>query len=299
MEPIIFHLNREDETSFRVDEESEIPSASSTETRTQSDSAIQVCNYLLEMFSDHLLRSHATLCLVDRNRLQLYHANRSVILVSSAINLSKSDGLDQFIAVILAFHLLSLKENDTFAMNNIRRVKNPNSSSNNKVAQIQDQLELAEGGSDKKFIVTLGDVVSHDPGIIGRSTLVRRARSDRWPNTNLVIKVSWPNVGWGAESEFLEKAIEEAKKTGGRWAIKHLPRVFWANDIVFGEDSTLESVANLFKGAKFEEGSYTYERRVLRIIIQEELRSLNSLTNVKEVGQVFVDIACSACPFGF
>jgi hypothetical protein len=78
------------------DEENESSSTSTTEVKIQSDTAIQVCSHLLEMFSTSLLRSHATVCLVDRDRLQLYHANRSVILVSSAINLSEGNGLDQF-----------------------------------------------------------------------------------------------------------------------------------------------------------------------------------------------------------
>jgi hypothetical protein len=58
-----------------------------------------------------LLRSHATVTLVDRDRLQLYHANRSVILVSSAINLSEDDGLNKFIALIIAFYCLSFEQN--------------------------------------------------------------------------------------------------------------------------------------------------------------------------------------------
>ena len=298
----MIRLDEEDQTLFRDVEESEHSSASTTGTKTQSGAGVQVCSYLLEMFSNPLLRSHATVCLVDRDCLQLYHANRSVILVSSVIDLFKGDGLDHFIVVIIAFHRLSLKEYgtlDAFQMDDLKLVKDPKDSSNNQVVQNQNQLELTEDGSDKKFTVTLGDIISHDPAIVGRSTLVRRARSDQWPNVNLVVKISWPKVGFGAESEFLEKAIEEAKKTEGGWATKHLPQMFWAKDIAFDEDSTLESVGNLFKDAKFEGGGYTYERRILRIIIQEELYPLKSLTNVRDIGQVFVDIACSACPSRF
>ena len=81
------------------------------ELQCQIEPALQVCRYLLEMFSIPLLRSHATVSLVDRDRLQLYHANRSVILVSSAIDFSAGDGLDKFIATIIAFHCLSLEKN--------------------------------------------------------------------------------------------------------------------------------------------------------------------------------------------
>ena len=59
----------------------------------------------------------------------------------------------------------------------------------------------------------------------------------------------------------------------------------------------MESVADLFKDAKFNGKNYTHERRVLRIIIQEELYPFRLLMNVKDIGQVFVDIACSACLF--
>ena len=224
------------------------------------------------------------------------------ILVSSAINPFKGDGLDQFIAVIIALRCLSLKNNgtlDTFAMDSIKLVKSPSVSSENKVVRNQNRLELTEDGSGKKFIVTLGDAISRDPAIVGRSTLVLRAKSDQWPSVNLVVKVSWPNIGWSAEGEFLEKAIEEATGTEGGWAAKHLPQMFWAKDIVFGKGSTLESVANLFRDAKFEGGGYAYERRVLRVIIQEELYPLKSLTSVKDIGQVFVDIACGPCPSCF
>jgi len=64
-----------------------------------------------------MLRSHATVGLVDRDRLQLYHANRSVILVSSAVKFSEGDGVDKFIAMIVAFghSLLSMSGFETLA----------------------------------------------------------------------------------------------------------------------------------------------------------------------------------------
>ena len=270
-----------------------------TETKTQASPAIQVGRYLLEMFSIPLLRSHATVCLVDRDRLQLYHANRSVILVSSAINLSQGDGLDRFIAVIIAFRRLSLDQNGilhTFAKDNVKLVKNPSISSDDTAIQKGNQLVIKEAGSKKEITVTLGDVISREPATIGRSTVVLKATSDHWPDMNLVVKVSWPSTGRVAESKFLEKATEEAKKTEKGWATKHLPQMLWTDDFVFGEKSTFGSVANLFKDAKFQERKkFVYEPRALRIIIQEELHPLKSLGNVREIGQVFVDIACSAC----
>ena len=48
-----------------------------------------------------------------------------------------------------------------------------------------------------------------------------------------------------------------------------------------------------FDDAEFVDEEYKYERRTLRIIIQERLYPLETLTNVKDIGQVLVDIACS------
>ncbi|KAF9789672.1 hypothetical protein BJ322DRAFT_1000946 [Thelephora terrestris] len=249
------------------------------------------------MFSVPLLRSHATVCLVDRDRLQLYHANRSVILVSSAISLYEGKGLDQFIAVIIAFHCLSFKQNgilDTFVEGNLESlVKNPQVSPDHKVVQHGNKLKLLNEES-KEFIVTLGDVISRDPAIIGWSTVVLKATSDEWKGKKIVVKVSWPSVGCVRENNFLTKAAEEAQKEGSTWAAKHLPKVLWAGDINFGMASTFESVANLFKSATLVGGggNFVYEERVLRVIIQEELHPLKSLGDVKEIGQVFVDVAC-------
>ena len=80
---------------------------------------------------------------------------------------------------------------------------------------------------------------------------------------------------------------------------RHLPRVFYAKDIVFGKSSALESVACLFEDGKVINKSYTYERRTLRVMIQERLYALESLTNARDIGQVFLDVACSTCHFCF
>ena len=289
-------------TSAQVGEEDETSSAQKSEGQCRIDPAMQVCRYLLEMFSIPLLRSHATVSLVDRDRLQLYHANRSVILVSSAINFSKGDGLDKFIALIIAFSRLSFRENgilDNLVKKNIELVKESGIPTDNKVVQKGNQLELPVDGSKDTFTVDLGNVIFRDPATVGRSTVVLEAASDRWPGTELVVKISWPGSGRVRETDLLKKASEEAERSPGKWARNHLPQVFYTEDVAFDEKSTIESVARLFENAKFVNGSYTYERRTLRIIVQERLYPLKSLSNVREIGQVFLDVACSACPLCF
>ena len=252
------------------------------------------------MFSVPLLRSHATVGLVDRDRLQLYHANRSVILVSSAINFSEGEGLDKFIAVIIAFRRLSLTENgilDNIAKESPVLVKNPKINKHDEMVQKGNRLVFPKDKSQDEFTIILGKVISRDPAVIGRSTVVLKAKSERWPGIKLVVKVSWPGSGRVPESDFIKKAMEEAEKPPGKWAAKHLPRILYSKDIIFAEDSVLKSVEGLFKKAKFVNGDYPYEPRALRIIIQERLYPLKLLTNARDIGQVFLDTACSTWPF--
>jgi len=260
------------------------------------DPTVQVCRYLFEMLSVPLLRSHATVSLVNCDRLQLYHANRSVVLVSSAINFSGGDGLSKFIALIIALNCLSLEKNgilDTLAKKNSELVKNSQIPADDKVVQKGNRLEFPGSRPGETFIVNLGHVIARNPAVIGRSTVVLEATSEKWPRDNLVVKISWPDSKRVAETEFLKRANEEAERTAGGWATKHLPRVFYATDVVFDESSAPESISRLFEDVRFSHGGFVYKRRTLRIIIQERLYPLKSLTNVRDIGQVILDIACS------
>jgi len=105
-----------------------IESSSMLKPKTQYEvnPATQVCWYLLETFSAPLLCSHATISLIDYDRLQLYHANCLVILVSSAINFSGGDGLSKFVTLIITLSCFSLKQNgisDTLMNENPNLVK--------------------------------------------------------------------------------------------------------------------------------------------------------------------------------
>ena len=248
------------------------------------------------MFSVPLLRSHATASLVDRDRLQLYHANRSVILVSSAIDFSNGDGMDKLIATIIAFHCLSLRQNGiltSIVPKNAELLTKADFSGENLVVQRGNTLHFSGNAVRQAFEVELDTLVSRDPAMVGRSTLVLSATSAEWEGILLVVKISWPTSRRISETDFLTEATNMAKGDHA-WAANHLPKVYYAEDVVFRPDSTLGLVARLFENAKFVGGNYVYERRTLRIIIQERLYPLKSLTNVKDIGQVFLDVACSA-----
>ena len=276
----------------------------SKELKRQKDAYLQVGRYLLDQFSVSAIRSHATIALVDRDRIQFYHADRSVILVSSALSSSESDrtgGLEKFIAIMIAFGRLTL--GDDGILHNLHggkllggNQKSPTRGVPRGAVRMQEGNELVFGGDGKTepFTLTLGEVIYRERLVLaGRSTKVLHAKSPRWKDVDLVVKISWPGSGWGMENEFLDKATSEAKGAAkDKWALKHLPRVFYAQDVVFGLDSTHERVASLFDEAEIINEEYKHERRTLRIIIQERLYPLKKLTNVKDIAQVLLDVAC-------
>ena len=243
---------------------------------------------------------------MDRNRIQFYHANHSVILVSSAIGFSTADpeeGLDRFIAIVIASSRLSLSESGILHdLHNGKLFKISKNLPTSKVdtgmvcVQEGNTLEFGGDGKTEPFTLIYGETISHEPSLAGRSTAVLHAKCPRWQDIDLVVKISWPGSERVAENEFLEKAIRIAKSsTENEWALNHLPQVLYTQDVVFGEDSTHGKVACLFTDAKFVNGEYKYERRTLRIIVQERLYPLKTLTNAKDIAQVLLDIACSEC----
>ncbi|KAF9780566.1 hypothetical protein BJ322DRAFT_1112555 [Thelephora terrestris] len=291
-------------TSVQSEEEEPYPSEElprTKETGRQKEVYIQIGKYLFEQLSIPAFRSHTTVGLVDRDRIQLYHANRSVILVSSAINFGstdKADGLDKLIAIVIAFSRLSLRDGGI-----LHNLDNGNLFQDNEklpmtrintqlgVLRVQEnELELKKDG--KTLTLQYHEVASHEPSLIGRSTAVLHATSSEWQDKDLVVKISWPGADRVSEAKFLKRAIEKAKCTPNEWAVNHLPDHLFDLDVDFDSESTHGKVARMFKRAEFVESEYKYERRALRIIVQGCLYPLNTLTDVKEIAQVLLDVAC-------
>jgi len=229
-----------------------------------------------------------------------------VILVSSAINFSRKDekGLDKLIAIVIAFNRLTPRDNGILHnlhdgklfRNNKKLLK---SGLPSEATKMQEGMELELVDNElvddelRAFTLTYGEVISHEPSLVGRATAVLEAKSAKWKDMNLVVKISWPGWERTAENEFLAKAVEVAKSSpGDEWALKHLPKVLFAQDVDFKPDSTRLKVERLLKKANFMNGGYEYERRKLRIIIQEQLYPLKALTNVKDIAQVLLDGGC-------
>ena len=154
----------------------------------------------------------------------------------------------------------------------------------------RDKLVLRDGG--KRLELTYGGVISHEPSLSGRGTAVLHATSpDR--DGDLVVKVSWPGSKRVLGDKFLKKAIRIAEsKKQHNWALNHLPNLEFSRSVNFSSGSTQGKDASLFNGPKFVNGSHEYEQRTLRIIAQERLYPLKTLTDVEGNPQVLLDVAC-------
>jgi serine/threonine protein kinase len=281
------------------------------ETITEKEAHLQVGRYLLEQFAVPAFRSHVNIGLVDRDRVQFYHANRSVILVSSAIAFStreKAGGVDKFIAIAIAFSRLSLRDsgilhdlhngglftgNWKLPHSNLikKAMEDPEVGLANMTRNMQKNNDLILKNGTRTLRLTYGQVISHEPSLVGRGTAVLEAKSAT--RSDLVVKISWPGSKRVAENEFLEKAIKMANSDPAHvWAVKHLPEVVFAQEVVFGPDSTHGMVAELFENIEFTNGEYEYEERTLRIMVQERLYPLTTLTDAKEIAQVLLDVGC-------
>ena len=257
--------------------ESEPRATRTGETQEQKKAYFQVGRYLLEQLSIPAFRSHATAGLVDNHRVQFIHANHSVILVSSAIDFFAADegedGLDKFIAILIAFNRLTLADNgilDHTVGGPFRRDETLlESGAVEDHALMPEGLKFRKNEEEPEFTVKFGKVISNEPSLVVRGTAVLHAECERWKDEKLVIKISWPGVGRDAEDLFIKRAtyIAENDETH-KWALNHLPKVFYAQDLVFDKNSTHGKVVDLFKDAEFAgDVGYEYERRTQRIII--------------------------------
>ena len=272
------------------------------ETVRQKETYVQAGRYLLEQFSIPGLRSHATVAIVDRNRIQFYYATHSVILVSSAIAFSTFDpeeGVDKFIAILIAFNRLSLRDNGILNMlpggpQFMNNAEVMTSATDRNMSRIQEgnQLKILGKRRTQDFTITFGKLISREPSLMGRSTVVLQATATRWSKLDLVVKISWPGSRRVGENDFMEGAKRKAK-VKHQWAVKHLPQILYSHDVVFEGDSPYADVEGLFDDPKFVNGEFKYEQRTLRVLIMERLDPLTTLTKARDVAQVLLDTACS------
>ncbi|KAK0451397.1 uncharacterized protein EV420DRAFT_1766426 [Desarmillaria tabescens] len=146
------------------------------------------------------------------------------------------------------------------------------------------------------IVITLGDVIHYQRGLVGRNTCVVTAEGPEWPGKQLVVKISWPSIYRDSEKKFIDaakaKAREMTSKGKEHWVLDHLPEIFHSEEFQFDdEDSPQGRLRKLLIDAAYVDGNtFIYDERFPRITVSERLCSLDTLNDVKEIGQVFLDI---------
>ncbi|KAG7440619.1 uncharacterized protein BT62DRAFT_997656 [Guyanagaster necrorhizus] len=253
------------------------------ETQARRAVRLQCGRYALEMLSSAGFRTHCIGALVTVGRIQPLYYDHSVIIVYKPIDMFISRGkrpkiteevvTNEFAAMLVGLGGLTLKQrgiqeefcDDRALIENYKaymdRCGNPKDKENfDKTAMfVGVKLKLKLGEDDKKVEVTLGRIISRQPGIVSRNTCVVEATSehDEWKGKELVVKVSWPATSRKSEAEFVIKAREKARsmQQGKRpdWALDHLPDILLSQDFDYAEDSTQVNLVVFFAKAMFAE----------------------------------------------
>ncbi|KAF9262504.1 hypothetical protein L218DRAFT_1077995 [Marasmius fiardii PR-910] len=251
---------------------------------------LQCAGYALEMLTSGRVRSHAFGMLVDGPNVQLQYYDRSIILRTRGISLFDQDERRLFLAALYRFTqfapvdwgiLLNADEED-LGMSTKHEIEKK--SRVDPLAGMEFTLE--KDGTRKR--IRLVCLIFRSHGVIGRGTIVAEAvcicggsgcECD-WGGS-LVVKISFPATSRVMEYELVSEALNKA--VGEHvWVKNHLPRIIWAQNISFGEDTPQEQLAKLFPDK--------YEERHVCITVQRKLQPIHDLVTPEEFAQVFYDI---------
>ncbi|KAJ3759767.1 hypothetical protein EV360DRAFT_41266 [Lentinula raphanica] len=152
--------------------------------------------------------------------------------------------------------------------------------------------DIDSPGAGQTRIVKLGRVLARSNGVLGRGTTVVRVECAcrrnlccregcNWAKKKLVMKLLFPGTSRVSEHVFLEECKKLA--TGDHaWVLNHLPEIYCSFDIAFTDESPQQRLSNALGN--------TYQMRIVRGMIQEELDPLSSLKTARECAQVFYDV---------
>ncbi|KAK0463593.1 uncharacterized protein EV420DRAFT_1264636 [Desarmillaria tabescens] len=260
------------------------------------------------MLSNAGFRTHCIGALIASKQMQLLYYDRSSIFVCKDFHIvdANGDATDLFIGAIISFSRLTEKQRgiqrslcDDSAMiktYTMRCRDDPKSL----FQGVKLNLTVSEDGA--QVVLTLGRIISRQPGIIGRDTCVTEATASEyepWKEKELVAKISWPAASRVSEVEFVIKARKMAREmpqplvdgVQSDWALDHLPDIIHSQDFDFDADSPQAALREFFLKAKWANNQiFLHEDRVCRVTVQERLHRLEELKTPQEYAQVIVDI---------
>jgi len=240
---------------------------------------LQCASYALELLSHGGLRNHVIGALVSDNSLQLLYYDRSIILISEPFDFI----VDHSHLVITLNALAGFNARQWgYALPPLEPAYS--------LPEPRDRDRLFDGlrlTLKNGRQLRLMDTIFHQHSLIGRGTCVVRAtcvgaevnKSDGWEGT-VIVKFSWPSKSRMAEPTIIEEARQMAVESGDTWVLDHLPMVLYSEDT---EWTLLSPVLIELLGNK-------YEKRVLRIMVQEELFPITDRRTAPELAVSFREI---------
>ena len=247
---------------------------------------VQCTSYAVELLSHGGLRNHVLGVMVSGHSLQLLYYDRSIILASQPFNFMKDK--DRLFTLLTALAKFTAREWGYAypPLNPACLLSSPPDCDS-----VFEGLSLKLGNSRK---LLLKDTLFHQHRIIGRGTCVVRAiclpaeggdnaeegddarANDLWQGI-LVEKLSWPSATRLSEPETINATRECAIQHGDAWVLNHLPEVLYSEDIDW----------SLLSPELIEQLGDKYEKRVLRIMVLEELSPITNRTTAPELAQSF------------
>ncbi|PBK78759.1 hypothetical protein ARMSODRAFT_1078248 [Armillaria solidipes] len=274
--------------------------------------SLQCARYALEMLSSAGFRTHCISALIASKQMQPLYYDRSSIIVCKDFHIVDRNGdvTDFFIGTIIGFSKLTERQRgiqrslcDDSSMVEKYQTYTTRCRDDPKTVFQGVKLNLTVSEGETKVVLTLGRIVSRQPGIVGWDTCVVEATASEyepWKEKELVVKISWPASTHISEVEFVTKARKMAREMPqslidecqSDWALDHLPDIVHSQDFGYDADSPQATLRELFLMAKWaNDQTFLHEDRVCRVIVQERLHRLEELKTPREYAQVLVDIA--------
>ncbi|KAF8877693.1 hypothetical protein BD779DRAFT_1803881, partial [Infundibulicybe gibba] len=257
--------------------------AQTTSTTIKETPETQCASYALELLSHGGLRTHVIAALVTDDSIELLYYDRSIIIKSEPFNFITNQ--EQFVAwVIGMIRLDAAGWGFDPVIPHVRRYKDIETT-----GVISKSLH---NGSTMKlelgWELRIQDTIFNAHCIIGRGTMVFLVEVEGAPDSmgkrlgrKVIVKLSNPAETRPSEIKIVADARNYAKRSKKhRWVLKHLPLFLHHEDRAPGR----------VQGALFDHFGDSYEMRVPRAIIMEQLFPITQLTGAASVAPVYRDI---------
>ncbi|KAF8800096.1 hypothetical protein BYT27DRAFT_7175755 [Phlegmacium glaucopus] len=254
----------------------------------QDNLDLQCASHALELLSHGGLRNYVIAAAITDRTIELLYYDRSIIIKSSPIDFVND--VSCFIAMLKGFTMLTPSQWGYEPL-----VKSPHISHPSPLGEgLNISLDILQGQTitlcDGK-VLELGKTAYHQHGLIGRGTWVVRGNlqnvneqnrssdvDDTW-DRGLIVKLSWSSKPRKSEDIIINEARSHAKACGDMWVLDHLPNILHAQDIDRTAEEPVKGLIELLGDS--------YEPRVLRLLVLEELTPITKLGTAPVLAEAF------------